>query len=342
MENRTLLHLQITDGQLEEHPKNVLDLNSHVESMKINLQINDAKICFYLSWKHPLNVPADDELSRHLIREKSTTLNNRSKELCKRFVTISKLPGRIGNQMFEIASVIGVAYSYDLIPIIPHMSVLNKYIDLPNRFNTSLKGLENVVNCHCRKAAVFYSCESSLNSTANVTMHGYLQSWKYFNDAEHIIRKVYSLKKVHIINARKFLDSVTTYGYQHVCIHVRRGDFLRKRSEGYTTAGVDFIERARNFYKNKYSKVDFVLVSNDKTWCRKKVKDVAISPFNNAGDDMALMTISDHVIVTSGTFGWWGAWLSRGTTVYFKGYPGNALSSLFNRSDYYPQSWIGL
>jgi galactoside 2-L-fucosyltransferase 1/2 len=57
---------------------------------------------------------------------------------------------------------------------------------------------------------------------------------------------------------------------------------------------------------------------------------------------MALMTLCDHVIVTAGTFGWWGAWLSGGITVYYKGYPGHNLSNRFNLFDYYPSHWIGL
>jgi galactoside 2-L-fucosyltransferase 1/2 len=48
------------------------------------------------------------------------------------------------------------------------------------------------------------------------------------------------------------------------------------------------------------------------------------------------------VIVTSGTFGWWGAWLSGGTTVYFKGYPRpeSWLASQVSKNDYYPKGWI--
>lgn len=44
------------------------------------------------------------------------------------------------------------------------------------------------------------------------------------------------------------------------------------------------------------------------------------SPFTDPVDDMALMIQCDHVIVTSGSFGWWGAWLSGGTRLYFQGF----------------------
>ena len=37
--------------------------------------------------------------------------------------------------------------------------------------------------------------------------------------------------------------------------------------------------------------------------------------------DMAIMSLCDHIIITAFTFGWWGAWLSKGNVVYLHDYP---------------------
>ncbi|XP_053390587.1 galactoside alpha-(1,2)-fucosyltransferase 2-like [Mercenaria mercenaria] len=351
--NNTPLNLEIIDNPTEMDLGSMTsDSDNHTKLLEVNfiktcstfMQENTyfGKNCFRLSWKQAYRLNTYKEFSNDLSANESLISSFRKNEHCNRFVTVGRSAGRMGNQMFEIASVLGVAYVYDIIPVIPETFPLNQYIDLPNRYDQNLEGLKNVVNCVCRKAAVFYSCTKYLNSTANVTIHGYLQSWKYFKDNKHIIRQIFTLKNKHILNARQFLANVTKHGYQHVCIHVRRGDFLGRSKRGYTVANVSFIEKAKDFYIKKYSKVDFVLATNDKKWCRENVKNVEISPFTNPGDDMALMMLSDHVIVTSGTFGWWGAWLSGGTIVYFKGYPGHGLLSKYNLYDYYPPNWIGL
>ena len=110
-------------------------------------------------------------------------------------------------------------------------------------------------------------------------------------------------------------------------------------------ADLTYVSNTFSLYRSWFRNVTFVVVSDNIKWCKQNVKDpdVVFSPFTNAFDDFALLTSCDHVIVTSGTFGWWGAWLSSGKTVYFSGYPrpNSKLSGRINTSDYYPGSWIG-
>ncbi|XP_060556200.1 uncharacterized protein LOC132716883 [Ruditapes philippinarum] len=196
---------------------------------------NYEKSCFCLSWNHSFHRNTKQYGSTLQGQSKFSILSNQIKS-CNRYITIWKSCGRMGNQMFQVASVIGIAYQYDMTPLFPY-KMLYIYFNLPNRYDTNLQHVENSTNCLCSKTATFKSCKESWNSTRT---------------------------------------------------------------------------------------------------------NVPVSPFVNAGDDMALKTLCDHVIVTAGTFGWWGAWLSGGITVYYKGYPGHNLSNRFNLFDYYPSHWIGL
>jgi len=60
--------------------------------------------------------------------------------------------------------------------------------------------------------------------------------------------------------------------------------------------------------------------------------------------DMAILTMCQHTIITVGTFGWWAAWLTNGTTVYYKDWPhrGSLLAAANSHADYFPPHWIPL
>ena len=340
-----LYYLNTTDFT-NINPTNYLDTNKNIKSYddifwdsSLNISMKNRK-CFRLFW----NLSSLDEMCMDINISKGQNLASvMSKHItsCNRFITLGRSCGRTGNQMFQIASLIGIAYLYDMIPMIPQQ-MLCRYFSIPNTYDTNQLSIRNSTNCTFIKPAAFQTCKDEWNSTANVTMWGLLQSWKYFDGAKDIVRNIFRLSKQHVNNARQFLMNVTKSGFQHVCIHVRRGDLLRKSYKQYNVPGVGFIKRAMEFYVKTFKNVDFLIVTQDKLWCEENIPGVPISPFTHASDDMALMTLSDHVVVTAGTYGWWGAWLSGGLTVYYKGYPGRNLSNKFNIPDYYPPYWIGL
>ncbi|XP_053381847.1 uncharacterized protein LOC128549299 [Mercenaria mercenaria] len=237
-----------------------------------NVSVGDKKHCFHLSTlKHQtlerlanIDVHMKSRLDKDMgmkLSNKSVNNNNlnqsgyRSKP-CKRFVTLgTDYRGRTGNQMFQVASLVGTALRYDIIPIIPKWFALNRYFELPNVIDLKLNKLFNVVKCKCRKSAVFYNCTKEFNSMKNISLHGYLQSWKYFEGANDVIKAIFKFKTKHLFNANGFLSNVYIAGFQRVCIHIRHGDITSKAriDDGYVTAGLDFIEKAKEFYINKYS-----------------------------------------------------------------------------------------
>ncbi|XP_060580547.1 galactoside alpha-(1,2)-fucosyltransferase 2-like [Ruditapes philippinarum] len=281
----------------------------------------------------------------YTLTETKDLLGKKNMTSCNRFITRGAHLGRIGNQMFQIASLLGTAHKYDILPIIPENYPINKYFDLPSRIHID-NNESNMVKCKQLKSAVYYNCSRAINTGKNITMLGFCQSWKYFYGAYDIVKSVFRFKDRYLHSAKEFLSRVSLPGYKRVCIHIRRGDITSKknRNYGYVIADLKFIEKAKEFFRIKYAKVQFIVVSNDKKWCRNYIKDVNISTLSDPGEDLALMTLSDNVVVTTGTFGWWGAWLSGGTTVYFNQYPknGSVLAAKFIHEDYYPPNWIGL
>lgn len=142
--------------------------------------------------------------------------------------------------------------------------------------------------------------------------------------------------------------------YVQVAIHIRRGNFLFSQESGFAVANADYFHRAMDYFVSRYPHVQFVAISTDKAWTMTNIIYSNKSRSNNvivhyafghsAQQDMAIMAACDHVIISSGTFGWWGAWLANanGTKIYYGGYPRNAswLAKGFVSEDYYPSTWI--
>ena len=110
----------------------------------------------------------------------------------------------------------------------------------------------------------------------------------------------------------------------------------------------DYIQRAMAHYQTWYNKITFIVLSDDIRWCRENIHNsehsVIFSPFSNPGNDLSLMSLCDHMIMTTGTFGWWGSWLAGGHVIYYGGYPrlGSELDKHFVKEDFYPKQWTQL
>ncbi|XP_053392394.1 galactoside 2-alpha-L-fucosyltransferase Sec1-like [Mercenaria mercenaria] len=265
---------------------------------------------------------------------------------CNHFMELTSMGGRIGNQLFEIAALFGISFEYDYIPIIDPSFPLLKYFDLPNVLRMNLNKLSI---CSPESFGIYIECFDNLkyNKGFNMTIHGYFQSWKYFKNSSDTIREILKIRTTYMQTARLFLQDHSKVGFKNICIHVRRADMNIDSNQrlGYAVAPISFIYKAINFCEINFKKAIFFVLSDDIKWCRKNIKrDVKFSSFNDPGYDLALMTLCDHVVVTSGTFGWWGAWLSNGTAIYFNDYPrpNSLLDEQFSREDYYPPNWIGL
>lgn len=238
--------------------------------------------------------------------------------------------GGLGNQMFEYASSYGIAKTKQM------TLIMAKGENLWNVF-PSLKAVRTEHICyeyriHREKRACAFDQETvDFPASDNVQLNGYLQSWKYFSHVENEIRKQFTFNQQTLEKARELLtqskrlvhmnddthDDVITIG-----VHVRRTDKLSPESIsiGYVVPGKAFLDKAMNYFRRKYRRpLIFVVCSDDQEWTKANIKDrdAVIVPQNSAEVDMALLTLCDHSIITIGTFGWWAAYLSNGTTVYF-------------------------
>ncbi|XP_060587992.1 uncharacterized protein LOC132743491 [Ruditapes philippinarum] len=195
-----------------------------------------------------------------------------------KWLTVYPAKGRLGNQMFQIASVLGIADKFNYRPFIPLTNFdIYPVFEMPNPtkktidLSESLKYQESNISTHEECDVTTYSDLSFLKGDMNWTLDGYLQSFKYF------------------------------WKIQNINVQIQNKDDLLMK----------VLHRIQ---------------------------------FKIAWNDLAAMSLCDHMIISVGTFGWWGGWLAGGSVIYFNGYPkpGSEISKYFVKDDFYPPFWIGI
>lgn len=271
--------------------------------------------------------------------------------------------GRLGNLMLEYAFLYAIARANGLYPILPEDSYLPKVFAI---HNTTLSRI-GLPKDSCSKLPMHgerwsLSFDETLFNTpkskrANFRFHGYFQSWKYWIKYEDEIRSVFQFNDIikiiavsqfhQILQQRHFrLDGESVV----VSIHVRREDYLSKEVVNYgkLTPNATFYLNDMSFFKKKFKKVLFIVGSTDTEWCKKafaREPNVHISTGNSAVQDMALLSLANHTIMSVGTYGWWIGWMSGGISIYYKHIfvPGSPFSKSFrnnSRDDFIYPGWI--
>ncbi|KAK6184892.1 hypothetical protein SNE40_007251 [Patella caerulea] len=259
------------------------------------------------------------------------------------YIVFNNMMGRLGNHLFQFAALIGIANQHGYTPVLLRLSSLKSIFDID--VQTKVPTLTNQKSFSEKRAGIYDTRITNLTHSANWTLNGYFQSWKYFHASVNILRKQLKFKENILKQARNKL--LPTKGKIRIGIHVRRGDMNSRYAlkRGYNVADVGYLNRSMDYFRRKFGAVSFVMVSDDVKWCEANIKSKDLSIMGVSREvDLAILSLCDHNIVTTGSFGWWGAWLAGGEVVYFKNYPKNNtwLDKQYNKHDYYPSNWLGM
>ncbi|XP_074656000.1 galactoside alpha-(1,2)-fucosyltransferase 2-like [Tubulanus polymorphus] len=267
--------------------------------------------------------------------------------------------GRIGNLMYQYAALCAISKHCDVMPVIPFDFKLATVFELTApSLKLAKKGVKTVLKE--KSTGKFDPRFRNLNiaSLPACRIRGYLQSWKYFQNEADEIRKQFTFRKHIKMAAENFIERsaynlplLTSANITTIGIHIRRGDMKSTRSFrfGYVTVPVSYIKNAMDRMTSLYGeKVLFIVASDDIPWCEKNVPrknaNVVFSKAKDPALDLAILSSCDHMIMSTGSFGWWAAWLANGTTIYYKDWPrkNSPLSRQVSHEDYFPPYWIGL
>ncbi|XP_062615902.1 galactoside alpha-(1,2)-fucosyltransferase 2-like [Saccostrea cucullata] len=269
--------------------------------------------------------------------------------------------GRLGNLMVEYVFLYITAKLKMLYPILPENSEL---VQVFNIQNTTLSAINKTPKA-CSKLPLYkerwgLSYDEKLLSvppSKGVRFDGYFQSWKYWIKYEEEIRDILTFKEPirkkaytqmrEILNQMKFNASKNNVV---VSIHIRRGDYATAGhfKYGKLTPNETYYQNAMKYFKTKYQNVLFIVGSNDIGWSKKALANetsVYYSTGNSPAEDMALLSLANHTIMSVGTFGWWIGWMARGTSIFYKNIfrPGSGFAKEFRNNsidDFIYPGWI--
>lgn len=210
------------------------------------------------------------------------------------------LRGQIGNQCFQIATVIAQALKAGTSYALPERS--GKRDQFPNYFPSLPKMKEwtgEVFNSvpYVEKQFGVYN-EIPVNP--DLHLKGYFQSEKYFKDYREQILEVFDFPKIDF-----FYSDV-------VAVHVRRGDYLRFAYK-YNLTTIEYLLQAINWFIDQDESFRFLFFSDDLNWCKANFNGPKYSYCEVADPKWALAAIGacGHGIIGPSTFGWWGNWIAK-------------------------------
>lgn len=292
-------------------------------------------------------------------------------------MTIIKLNGGLGNQMFQYATARAIC---DRAPVLLDLFFFTKYKSqddyTPRSFelgvfeNLQAKPLSSFFEKVLYSEEKFFKVlkffiysrmqkivqrdmeymGSLRRNKGHVYLNGYFQSERYFSKIRNQLLQEFCFPVLDTENLSRqyFIQSVST----SVSIHVRRGDYLKPHNNKvhgilplrYYTKAISNIEQQ---VENPY----YFIFSDDPNWCEKnfnflsgKFTIITNNDSSTAWKDMCLMTKCNHHIIANSSFSWWGAWLStfdkKIVVAPQKWYAGEERNKY---SEYIiPQSWIRL
>lgn len=279
---------------------------------------------------------------------------------------IVELKGGLGNQMFQYAlgrhlaiknktSLVLDASGYKRDNLREYkLGVLNISARLANTLETKVFKRANKYQKTLNKLGLNYRYvvekeryfnKSLLKLRGNIYLNGYWQSEKYFKDIGDMIRQDLTLKPLlrgKNKTIAKRMDECDSIG-----LHVRRGDYVSdpKTSKILVTCQPKYYYRAVKYITKKVRKPVFFIFSDEIGWAKKNLKFSYPTIYidNNGSDkdyeDLRLMTICKHNIISNSTFSWWAAWLNTNKDKIVIA-PKNWFEDVsINTKDLIPKSW---
>jgi hypothetical protein len=206
---------------------------------------------------------------------------------------ISFIPGYfgwLGNQMFQYAATFAASKRVKTECGFPE----NK----PNLFDLfTLSAKKQEVPLHYMYQEPHFEYSEIPDYITELTISGYFQSEKYFEDYAEELRSEFTFK-----------DSVPKVDKGTVAVHVRRGDYTDLQDH-HPLCTLEYYRAAME----KFPGHNFLIFSDDIDWCKHNIKgdNVSYSEGYTAEQDLQRMSLCDHQIIANSSFSWWGAWLNN-------------------------------
>ena len=267
--------------------------------------------------------------------------------------------GRLGNQMFQYASMRGIASVKGFDWVVPpenydHTAnyALFETFKMTNVQDKNIGFVEGEIlkeTIHCYDKNLVDSCSDNTN------LDGFFQTEKYFEKISDEIRSDFTFKDEYLKPCKEFIDSLDT---TPIFLHIRRGDAIGKEHYHPVAPMSYYVEALKRFDED----TPCFVFSDDLDWCKPQelfksdrflfndnIERYDYQSMDGSGSmqytllphvDLCLMSLCSGAIIVNSSFSWWGAWLqnNRGKVIASKPWFGPSASHL-DTSDVVPDHW---
>lgn len=269
----------------------------------------------------------------------------------------TELMGGLGNQLFQVFNLISYCMDTNNIFVLEKKEKLFGPI---RNYNVYWDNIFKNIHKHCKnnkfnfkiyKEPFFhYSRIPLIQSNMHVRLHGYFQSYIYFN---HNLDKINNLLKIDIL--KKEISLKNKFDYQNtISLHFRIGDYAKLQHyhplmtpEYYINSinyiiektkkedwkilifcekdDIDVVNSRLSVIKKKYNQIEFVI-------CNHNLQD---------WEQMLQMSLCKHNIIANSSFSWWAAYLNNNKDNFVcapKKWFGDNVNN--NTKDLYLSNWV--
>jgi hypothetical protein len=262
-------------------------------------------------------------------------------------ITFSKFPnhGRLGNQLFQYAAMIGISNKLRTRLILPGWEIA-QYLSAPYPTEGDEVGLKNRVPLN--EVGFEYDqnfirrAEQLVKQGSTPDMHGYFQSEQYWAHCRPLVRNSLAFKPEFLDQVRRKYWRSFANKKKVIAIHIRRGDYVGNTNyvnlppHYFITALID------NF--PDWEKYNIIVFGDDIAYCKVHfdcLPNVAFSEGQSPVEDLALGSMCHHFIIPNSSFAWWMAYLGQKkdtiTVRPTEHFTGKLAKN--NIKDYYPADW---
>lgn len=261
-------------------------------------------------------------------------------------ITFSKLGrhGQLGNQLFQYALLLGVRGKKGYEIVIPkeyHGEKKKGLVEL-EPFEITAKSFTTKHAQAIKKTYIYNDMifrPEVFHQPDNTDFQGYFQSEKYFKHVESEVRLELNFRYPYRAVAGDYIRTHCQSDKKIVCIHVRRGDYL-KNPEIFWQLPTKYYLKGLEQLPSDFGTV--LVFSDDPAWCKIHFpSSFKIVSCPSHWHDMCVMTCCDYFILSPSSFGWWGAWLARSPSkVVIAPDPWFVPKCKYKGKDVVPESWI--
>ena len=277
------------------------------------------------------------------------------------------LMGGLGNQLFQIFTVLSYAIKYKQMFKFINTEELggDGCVKRKTYWNTFLFKLSGFLFAKYPHFDIVYRehgfqyneiPRGYLQDNSNIILHGYFQSYKYFQENYETITRIINIAEKRLDVLEEVVDKYHSMQFleKSISMHFRLGDYKKlldyhpimspeyyKKSLQFITSKLDYTPNVLYFCEDE----DLESVNETIELLKNVFPTIQFERGANTLDDwqqMLLMSSCNHNIIANSTFSWWAAYFNANPTkivCYPSVWFGPKMSDV-NVSDLFPPEWV--